>query len=123
MKYIKKNLLKVFLISSYILLPVVSFAQVTGGAPVNKIKNPLGGTNTIQEFLLVFLKGVIKLGIPVVALAVIYCGFLFVKAQGNAEELTKAKDALLYTLIGAGILLGAIAMTELVINTVKSVAS
>lgn len=123
MKYIKKNLLKVFLISSYILLPVVSFAQVTGGAPVNKIKNPLGGTNTIQEFLLVFLKGVIKLGIPVVALAVIYCGFLFVKAQGNAEELTKAKDALLYTLIGAGILLGAIAITELVINTVKSVAS
>ena len=123
MKYIKKNLLKVFLISSYILLPVVSFAQVTGGAPVNKIKNPLGGTNTIQEFLLVFLKGVIKLGIPVVALAVIYCGFLFVKAQGNAEELTKAKDALLYTLIGAGILLGAIAITELVITTVKSVAS
>ncbi|MBP9748172.1 MAG: hypothetical protein KBD17_00895 [Candidatus Pacebacteria bacterium] len=134
MKLIKQKLPAIILLLLIIILPVVSFVEASNtppstpptgeNTPVTKINNPLGDNNqTIETFILKFLKGIIKLGIPIVALAVIYCGFLFVKAQGNAEELTKAKDALLYTLIGAGILLGAIAITELVINTVKSVAS
>ena len=45
------------------------------------------------------------------------------KAQGNPEELTKAKEALLYSLIGAAVLLGAWAITKVVFDTVKSLAS
>jgi len=58
-----------------------------------------------------------------VALAVIYSGFLFVFARGNSEKLGKAKDALLYTLIGAAILLGSWAIAEMIQATVTGLGS
>jgi hypothetical protein len=51
-------------------------------------------------------------------LAIIYCGFLFVKAIGKPEEIKKAKDALLYTVIGAAILLGAWTIAQLISDTI-----
>jgi len=64
------------------------------------------------------LEGALKIGIPIVALAIVYCGFLFVFARGNSEKLTKARDALLYTVIGAAILLGAWAIAKMISATV-----
>ena len=114
MKFIKKNTREIILTVCSFLLPAVSLAQ-------GVITNPLGsdGPNTIPEFIkIILLEGVLKVGMPVVALAVIYCGFLFVKARGKPEEITKAKDALLYTLIGAAILLGSLAIAEMISATV-----
>ncbi len=88
---------------------------------INMINNPLGpGVSTINEFIKVLLEGVLKIGLPLVALAIIYCGFLFVMARGSAEKITKAKDTLLYTLIGAAILLGSWAIAQLIVETVTS---
>lgn len=123
MKFIKKNLWVVVFIVTFSIVPIISFAQATNPAPVVPLENPLGETKTIEAVLQKLLVGVIKIGIPIVAIAIIYSGFLFVKAQGNPEELTKAKEALLYSLIGAAILLGAWAITEVVFDTVKSLAS
>ena len=81
------------------------------------IKNPIS-VNTINEFIKVILIGVIKIGIPIVALAIIYSGFLFVTARGKSEKLTEAKKALMYSLIGAAILLGSWAIAQLISNTV-----
>ncbi len=120
MNLIKKNLDK-FILMAYIIIPTVSFAQVKGGAPCSvsgKICNPIAPINTIQEFIQIFLQGVLRIGIPILALAIIYCGFLFVQAQGKPDELTKAKDTLLYTLIGAAILLGSWAIAILISETV-----
>jgi len=64
------------------------------------------------------LEGVVKIGIPIVALAIIYCGFLFVQARGKPEAIKKAKDALIYTIIGAAILLGSWAIAQLISETV-----
>ncbi|MEK7128331.1 MAG: hypothetical protein AAB933_02100 [Patescibacteria group bacterium] len=83
------------------------------------LTNPIS-QNTIEGFIKVVLEGLLRVGIPVVALAVIYSGFLFVAARGNAEKLSKAKSALLYTLIGAAILLGSWAIAELVGSTVDA---
>jgi len=92
------------------MLPVVSFAQIE-----NPLKN---GNSTIPDFIKTILTGVVEIGMPVIALAVIYSGFLFVKAQGNPEKITEAKNSLLYTLIGAALLLGAWAIAQLISNTV-----
>jgi len=123
---------KLILIAFVVFLPIISLAQGGGGvgggdgggggvgADLNigaKIKNPIP-YNTINEFIKIFLEGALKIGIPVVALAIIYSGFLFVFARGNTEKLTKAKDALLYTLIGAAILLGSWAIAEMINATV-----
>lgn len=121
MKFIKKNLNKLVLLSYLFIFPVVSFAQIeirpceTSG----KICDPLGGRfGSIPALIEGILDGVIRIGIPIIALAIVYCGFLFVFARGNSEKLSKAKDALLYTLIGAAILLGSLAIAKLISVTV-----
>ena len=105
-----------------LILPVLSLAQQHVSAatdPNVTIANPIAST-TIIDLIQKILKGVIKIGMPIIVLAIIYCGFLFVSAQGKPESIKKAKDALLYTLIGAAILLGSWAIAQLIADTVKA---
>src|SRR5437764_1208979 len=107
MKFIKNNWGRLSLILSASLIPIVSWADTQGPvtnpcvATAGKICNPLGTTSTIPALIHNILIGALTLGIPVVALAIVYSGFLFVFARGNSEKLGKAKDTLMYTLIGA----------------------
>lgn len=103
-----------FAVFAFVLaIPVTSFA-VEGPT----IDNPIPNITSVNEFVKTLLEGIIKIGIPVVAIAIMYSGFLFVSAQGKPEDIKKAKDALMYTLIGAAILLGAWALAQLISNTV-----
>lgn len=88
-----------------------------------KIENPLGKGNleTIPDFIKALVDIVLVVGIPIVALAIIYTGFLFVSAQGNSEKLTKAKKALVYTLIGAALLLGAFVIAGAIGSTIAEI--
>lgn len=87
------------------------------GSSSGKIENPLK-VNNLFDFIKIILQGAVKIGIPIIALAIIYSGFLFVKAQGNSEAIEKAKSTLIYTLIGAAILIGAWSIAQLVANTI-----
>ena len=49
---------------------------------------------SIEAFLKMILGAILDLAVPIIVLAIVYVGFLFVKAQGNDGELTKAKQAL-----------------------------
>lgn len=108
----------------FVFLPIVSFGQNSGtGGPdttITKIQNPIKH-NTINEFLKYIVEGILKLGIPIIALAIIYSGFLFVTALGNPTKLEKAKDALLYTVIGAAILLGSWGLAQLISETILQI--
>ena len=117
MNFIKKSWSKLVLLSYSFLVPFYVLYAYSNNCPPGTICNPIS-TNNINDLIKTLLEGVIKVGIPIVALAIIYCGFLFVSAQGNTEKLNKAKDALLYTLIGAAILLGSWAIAQLISNTV-----
>lgn len=85
-----------------------------------KIKNPIN-VETIPQFIEIVLNAVLVMGIPIVALAIIYCGFLFVKARGNGEEIKKAKAAFMYTIVGAFLLLGAWVLAKAIGSTVKEI--
>jgi hypothetical protein len=125
MNIISKNWHKLIIFVYALVFPVVSFAGDTDFTPCSlsgKICNPIPDIHSIPDFIQTFLTKALELGIPVIALAIIYCGFLFVSARGNSEKLTKAKDALLYTLIGAAVLLGAWAIATLIKNTVTGLA-
>ncbi|MEX2052539.1 MAG: hypothetical protein WD991_02510 [Candidatus Paceibacterota bacterium] len=115
------HLLILAFISFLPLVPFTSLAVDIDDQPCDisgKICNPLSGSTTVDGFIKKFLEGAIKIGIPIIALAIIYSGFLFVAARGNPESLTKAKDTLLYTLIGAAILIGSWAIAKLISETV-----
>jgi hypothetical protein len=119
---IRKNLYKLFFLAYFLTAPFfILYAAVD--PCVGKICNPLGTTNTLPELIRIILTGVLTIGIPVIALAIVYSGFLFVFARGNPEKLTKAKDALLYTLIGAAILLGSWAIATMIQTTVTGLGS
>ena len=121
MNYLKKNLHRLALVTFLAVTPIISLAaDINGPAPCDvsgKICNPIS-QDSITGFIKTLLEGVLRIGIPLVALAVIYCGFLFVSARGKPEAITKAKDALLYTIIGAAILLGSWAIATLISDTV-----
>ncbi len=118
--FLKKNFNKIFLLSYLFILPIISFAQTAVPPPsdIGKIVNPIPTINSIPKLIQTILEGALKIGIPIVALAIIYCGFLFVAARGKPEAITKAKDALLWTIIGAAILLGSWAIAKMISATV-----
>lgn len=75
--------------------------------------NPLGlGSCTstgdcLFAFLDKILNFVIRIGAIVIVLMIVYIGYLFVAAQGKPDKLGEVRKALLWTLVGALILLGA----------------
>jgi hypothetical protein len=61
------------------------------------------------------------IGVPILVLAIIYAGFLYVKAQGNPGELEVAHRTLLYTVIGGALLLGSFVIAEAIRATVADI--
>ncbi|MFZ1074893.1 MAG: hypothetical protein WAN50_00775 [Minisyncoccia bacterium] len=76
-------------------------------APTVTLTNPLGTGTTLNSLLTSILGFVVQIGSIIVVLMLVYVGFLFVTAQGNDSKLSQARNALLWTVIGALILLGA----------------
>jgi len=88
-----------------------------------QITNPLGSVDTLPKLIQQILKVAIQIGFPVLVLAIVYSGFLFIKAQGNSTELEKARNAFTWTVVGGAILLGALAIAELLNTTVQQIGA
>ena len=83
--------------------------------------NPLG-TSDLMTFLQKVLQFVVYLGSIVVIVMLVYVGFLFVAARGEPGKLTEARQALLWTIIGALILLGAQVIASGIAATVQALS-
>lgn len=97
----------------------------TGSGVTNisvQIENPIT-PDTLENFIKAILDIVLTIGIPIVALAIIYSGFLFVTAQGNEEKLTTAKKTFLFVIVGAAILLGAWVLAQAIGGTIEDIRS
>lgn len=98
-----------------LLTPVVVFAQ---------FKNPLkSGLSTVAGFTEAFLQAVVFIMFPIAVVFVVYSGFLFIAAQGNSDELAKAKRNFFWTIVGVGLLLGAWALAKLIQGTIDPILS
>ena len=103
-------------IATVSLLPLVAAAQGTG------IQNPLNSAySNIPNFIAGVLRVMVQVGLPVVALAFLWSGFMFVKAQGAPGKLDEAKKNFMYVCIGALLILGAWVIATLIGNTVSQV--
>lgn len=115
-----------------LVLPVLTFGQGGDTQPtpggdtqpkpqsVNiKIDNPFK-SNSVKGLIEVIVNDIlIPIGSVVAVLMVMYAGFLFVTARGDTGQIKKAKDALLWAIIGAAILLGAWVITEAIQGTIN----
>lgn len=109
----------VFSVLTLVVLPMTSFGQETVCNPSSgQLCNPIK-YNSIQCLFKAVLGIAAEIGSVFVVLGLIYSGFLFVIARGNEEELSKAKKAITYTVIGAAIVLGAWAFSVGIANTIN----
>ncbi len=116
-----------FIVFTILILPIFSHAQgqgqQTSPAPSTgiTIPNPTTAGSDLMSVLLTLLRNVVM---PIAAVAVvmwiIWAGFNYVLAQGNPAKVAQAHQRLLWSLIGAGILLGAVAISEVVKSTITA---
>ncbi|MDR3548863.1 MAG: TrbC/VirB2 family protein [Candidatus Pacebacteria bacterium] len=81
--------------------------------------NPLNVTS-LPNLLSEILTYVQTLGGIALTIMLVYTGFLFVSARGNAEKLSQARSALLWTVVGGLLLLGASALATVITSTVST---
>jgi len=77
----------------------------------------------IADILRGFILAVIYVGTPVLAVFVVWTGFLFVSALGNPEGIKKAKSMAIKVAIGGTLLLSLWAMVRLVEGTLAGFSS
>jgi hypothetical protein len=84
-----------------------------------KWNSPLNPTITsVEGVVMVILNAIITIAIPIVVLMIIYGGFMYVTAQGNPEQIKRATRTLSYAIIGGILIIGAVAITEIMRQTV-----
>ena len=112
----KKKSLMHLLVPIVIALPFVTAAQ--------GIQDPLNSAfSTIPTFIAGFLKAMVMLALPVIALFLVISGFKFVSAQGNPGKLSEAKENFVYVIIGALLILGAWVIATLINGTVSQLVN
>ncbi|MDE2173184.1 MAG: hypothetical protein KGJ31_01100 [Patescibacteria group bacterium] len=107
-----------------------SVTNTGGSGPSISLINPLSGVdcssgngNCLVAFLNNILDFVIRIGSIAVILMLVYVGFLFVTARGEPGKISTARQALLWTVVGALILLGAKAISLGIQATVQALSA
>jgi len=103
-----------FLIISVVFLPEIIFAADCG-SELNPLK-----ICSVKQLIGGILAGMTYILTPIIVLALIYSGFLFVSAQGDSNKLGTAKTAFTYSLVGAALILGANMIFSVVYSTIKT---
>lgn len=110
---------------------IVITTSLVAGLLINKVEAASDGNisvilinpikvSSIAELLQAILGVVIVLATPVIVFFIIYAGFLYVTAQGNAEQVKQATRALTYAIIGGVIIIGSVAIAAIVKNLVSA---
>jgi hypothetical protein len=111
-----------FIIAGAAVIPYILFAQ-SGDTLCDSSTQlcPPTKFTTIQCFFKEVLRIAAEIGAVVVVCGIIYSGFLFVSARGNAEQLVVAKRSITYTVIGGAIVLGAWSFSVGISNTMNTI--
>ena len=116
--YFKTLLLFILIQGFFVGVPRV-FAQGTNSGGTIEFVNPLN-QDSLMGFIDALLGIIITLSIPVIALFIIYAGFLFVSTRGDETKYNKAKKTFLYTVIGTAVILGARVISDVIQGTLGS---
>lgn len=108
------------------LTPIVTLLWFTplayAYAQVDKIRSlkwesPLA-FDTAEELVITILNAVVTIAIPIIVLMIMYGGFQYVTARGNAEQIKTATRTLTYAIIGGILIIGAVAITSIMENAI-----
>lgn len=111
MKYIR-NILDATTTVGFLLTASVAHAQIT------LLRNPTPRIGTLNDFITLLITIMQWVVTPFLVVALVYSGFVLVTAQGDERKLEHGKTVLVWTLVGAAILLGARVIATAVQGTV-----
>lgn len=100
-------------IAAFAISPAVVVARTQLLPPITP------GISSLGQFIQTLLGIAMKIGIPAGTIFLIYSGFLFVTAQGNESQVSKAKNTFLWTCIGLAVLLAAWAIASGIQGTIE----
>ncbi|OGF64297.1 hypothetical protein A2661_00965 [Candidatus Giovannonibacteria bacterium RIFCSPHIGHO2_01_FULL_45_24] len=86
--------------------------------PFYRIENPIKA-GSFADVVKGFADLMVKIGIPLATVFLIWSGFLFVSARGNDEQLKKAKSTFYWTIVGTALLVGAYAIASAIVDFAK----
>jgi len=89
------------------------------GCLPGQLCNPLKSTS-ISQFIGKIIDILLIFAQPIIVLFIMYSGYLFVTAQGNSEQISSARTALLWSVVGGVIVLGARVIIQVIEGTVGS---
>lgn len=88
------------------------------------VENPLGdGTgnlDTIPQVISAILEVIVQIGTIILVLYIIWSGYLFVTAQGNVDQVKRAKSSIKWAVLGGALLLGAWALSVAIKDTIAA---
>ena len=97
----------------------------TSNPATNFLANPLSSSlNTFPKILAAVMNNIVlPIMIPFISIMLIYCGFLFVVARknGSTDGYANAKKTLMYTIIGAALVLGATVVSSALQGTLNDI--
>ncbi len=98
--------------------PALTLASNASVTPVT-LENPLR-VASLEALLVAILNIFITLMIPVIVFFIILAGFKYVTAQGNPGRIEEATTTFTYAVIGGVLILAAVAIAEIIKNTVAA---
>ena len=113
------NRISTLLIAS-LALGAARLGEASDCDPTRELCNPIAAPDLVT-FVNMVLEAIILIAFPFLVLMIVYCGFLFITAQGNAQKLAEARKVFLWTLIGALLVLGAQALSLAIEATVTEI--
>jgi len=103
---------------SFLLGLIVQLSPSTVSAASGAIINPIQA-QTFGQLVEAIAKAITAIGIPLVAIFLVWSGFLFVTARGNEEQLKRAKATFFWSLVGGAVVIGARALAVAIVNFAK----
>jgi len=82
------------------------------------LANPLK-SRSIEEFILKIIDVLLVFALPIIVLYIMYAGYLFVTAQGDSGQISTARSALLWAVVGGVIVLGARVIVAVIQGTIQ----
>lgn len=83
------------------------------------LANPLK-SRSIEEFILKIIDVLLVFALPIIVLYIMYAGYLFVTAQGDSGQISTARSALLWAVVGGVIVLGARVIVAVIQGTITA---
>ena len=96
---------------------------VDGGGLSDVLSNPLKGISSVEGLLTAILNVLLIIAVPIIIFFIIFAGCSYVTAQGNPEKIKQASRSLTYAIIGGVLILGGVAISEIIKSIVLSFSS